>query len=146
MVAPDVPSAVSNLLDATRRLEESLHRWGSLEITETEVSDVFVTVGNCYNEMLAAFSVYHIDMGDVSTFLNDLRTLLEECLSEDPTPQNLNYLMPQVRTIIANLLVGLRNKQAYYWRAVSAASGSGTRRSSGGSQTGSRSSSGSGYR
>ncbi|KAL5537084.1 hypothetical protein ACEPAF_907 [Sanghuangporus sanghuang] len=59
---PDVPAAVSNLLDATRRLEEALRQWGALEISEIEVSDVFVTVGNCYNEMIAAFQVHNIDM------------------------------------------------------------------------------------
>ena len=75
---------------------------------------------------------------DVSNFLNDLRTLLEESLSEDPTPENYQALMTQVRTLIANLLVSLRNKQPLYWRAVNA------RRSSAGS--GSRSSSGSGFR
>lgn len=53
MVA-DVPATVSNLLDATRRLEESLKRWGALLVSEDEVSDIFVTVGNCYNEMIAA--------------------------------------------------------------------------------------------
>ncbi|KAI5124220.1 hypothetical protein M0805_005070 [Coniferiporia weirii] len=131
---PDVPTAVSNLLDATRRLDSSLHRWSTLEISETEVSDVFVTVGNCFHEMLVAFSTYNIDMGDVAGFLQDLRKVLEECLSEDPTPHNVNYLMPQVRSITANLLVGLRNKQTKYWQAV------GARRS------GSNSSSGSGFR
>ncbi|KAL5513018.1 hypothetical protein ACEPAH_3416 [Sanghuangporus vaninii] len=135
---PDVPAAVSNLLDATRRLEEALRQWGALEISEIEVSDVFVTVGNYYNEMVAAFQIHNIDMRDVSSFLTDLRALLEESLSEDPTPQNYQTLMPQVRTLIANLLVSLRNKQPLYWRAVNA------RRSSGGSN--SRSSSGSGFR
>ncbi|KAL5531489.1 hypothetical protein ACEPAG_4366 [Sanghuangporus baumii] len=135
---PDVPAAVSNLLDATRRLEEALRQWGALEISEIEVSDVFVIVGNCYNEMIVAFQVHNIDMRDVSNFLTDLRGLLEESLSEDPTPQNYQTLMPQVRTLIANLLVSLRNKQPLYWRTVNA------RRSSGGS--GSRSSSGSGFR
>jgi hypothetical protein len=43
---------------------------------------------------------------DVANFLQDLRALLEECLSEDPTPQNVSYLMAQVRSIIARLLVG----------------------------------------
>lgn len=51
---PDVPVSVSNLLDATRRLEEALRQWGTLQVSENEVSDVFVNVGNCYNEMMVA--------------------------------------------------------------------------------------------
>ena len=65
---PEVPTAISTLLDATRRLEESIRRWGLLEISETEVSDVFVDVGNAFHEMLAAFSVHGIDMRCVGTF------------------------------------------------------------------------------
>ncbi|KAH8116248.1 hypothetical protein DFH11DRAFT_1725054 [Phellopilus nigrolimitatus] len=131
---PDIPLAVNTLLDTTRRLESSIVQWAALHISEVEVSDVFVAVGNSFHEMLAAFAAYGIDMRDVSGFLDDLRRLLEECLSEDPTPQNINYLQPQVRSIIAKLLEGLRNKQPIYWQAVNA------RRS--GSVSGSSSSSG----
>ena len=65
---PEVPTAINTLLEATRRLEESIRRWGLLEVTETEVSDVFVDVGNAFHEMLAAFSVYSIDMGYAIAF------------------------------------------------------------------------------
>lgn len=62
----DVPVAVSSLLDATKRLEESLRLWSALQLSEMEVSDVFVAVGNHFHEMLAAFSLYNIDMRYVS--------------------------------------------------------------------------------
>jgi len=113
---PDVPAAVAALLDSTRRLENGLRLWCNLQVSENEVSDVFVDVGNKFHEMMAAFALHNIDMTDVSGFLQELRGVLEECLSEDPTPQNVNYLMPQVRSIIASLLVGLKNKQDIYRR------------------------------
>lgn len=58
----DVPQAVSAMLDQTRRLESSLNMWASLQVSETEVSDVFVAVGNSFHEMCAAFAQYNIDM------------------------------------------------------------------------------------
>ena len=121
--------------------------WSTLQTSGDEVSDIFVTVGNEYHIMLAAFAGYDIDMryityiffhvftypklfllsilssfhSDVASFLLDLSSVLEECLSDDPTPQNVNFLISNVRRIIANLLIGLRNRQAAYWQAVRAA-------------------------
>jgi hypothetical protein len=48
----------------------------------------------------------------------DLRAVLEACLSEEPSPHTLNKYLPRVRQIIATLLRGLQSKQAAYWHAV----------------------------
>jgi hypothetical protein len=48
----------------------------------------------------------------------DLRAVLESCLSEDPSVHTLNKYLPRVRQIIATLLRGLQSKQAAYWQAV----------------------------
>jgi len=48
----------------------------------------------------------------------DLRTVLEACLSEDSSPHALSKYLPRVRQIIATLLRGLQSKQAAYWHAV----------------------------
>ena len=45
---------------------------------------------------------------------DDLRDVLERCLSEDATPENLEVYLPKVRAIITNLLQGLRTKQSLY--------------------------------
>jgi len=50
---------------------------------------------------------------------DDLRTVLEQCLAEDATPENLELYLPNVRQIITNLLQGLRGKQSIYRRIVS---------------------------
>lgn len=50
---------------------------------------------------------------------DDLRTVLEQCLAEDPTPENLEIYLPTVRQIITQLLQGLRGKQSIYRRIVS---------------------------
>ncbi|KLO07447.1 hypothetical protein SCHPADRAFT_945283 [Schizopora paradoxa] len=121
----DVPSSVSALLEACRRMEASLQMWSSSQVSESEVSDAFVTVGNEFHATMAAFAQLGIDTTEMNSFLTDLRGLLEECLSEDPTPQNVNYLMPQARRIIASLLASLRNKQPAYWSTVRRSGGSG---------------------
>lgn len=50
---------------------------------------------------------------------DDLRSVLEQCLSEDATPKNLEIYLPQVRQIITSLLQGLRTKQSMYRRIIS---------------------------
>ena len=50
---------------------------------------------------------------------DDLRTVLEQCLAEDATAENLEIYLPTVREIITNLLQGLRTKQSIYRRIVS---------------------------
>ena len=49
----------------------------------------------------------------------DLRDVLETCLAEDATPDNLAIYLPKVRAIITRLLQGLRTKQTLYRRIVS---------------------------
>lgn len=50
---------------------------------------------------------------------DDLRNVLEPCLAEEATPENLDIYLPRVRQIITNLLQGLRGKQSVYRRIVS---------------------------
>src|ERR1700761_6931944 len=50
---------------------------------------------------------------------DDLRNVLEQCLAEDATPENLELYLPTVRQIITALLQGLRSKQSIYRRIVS---------------------------
>lgn len=50
---------------------------------------------------------------------DDLRNVLEQCLAEDATAENLEVYLPTVRQIITNLLQGLREKQSIYRRIVS---------------------------
>lgn len=50
---------------------------------------------------------------------DDLRNVLEQCLAEDATAENLEIYLPTVRQIITSLLQGLRGKQTIYRRIVS---------------------------
>ena len=45
---------------------------------------------------------------------DDLRNVLEQCLAEEASPENLDLYLPNVRQIITSLLQGLRSKQAIY--------------------------------
>lgn len=86
---------------------------------ENQVSDVYVRLGNDFNAAVAAFAAFNIDMSDLMSVPEDLREVLETCLAEEATPDNLNVYLPTVRKIITNLLQGLRGKQSMYRRIVS---------------------------
>jgi len=45
---------------------------------------------------------------------DELRVVLEQCLSEEATAENLEIYLPNVRKIITSLLQGLREKQTIY--------------------------------
>ncbi|PFH51911.1 hypothetical protein AMATHDRAFT_141443 [Amanita thiersii Skay4041] len=116
---PAVESAVTRLLVSIKNLLESLTQWSQLKIDENRVSDVYVCLGNDFNAAVAAFGAYNIDMSELMSVPDDLRTVLEQCLAEDATPENLDNYLPSVRQIITNLLQGLRGKQSIYRRIVS---------------------------
>ncbi|KAJ6581442.1 actin interacting protein 3-domain-containing protein [Mycena capillaripes] len=116
---PAVESAVTRLLVAIKELLESLTQWSQLKVDETTVSDVYVRLGNDFNAAVAAFAAFNIDMAELMSVPDDLRNVLEQCLAEDATPDNLELYLPTVRQIITNLLQGLRGKQSIYRRIVS---------------------------
>ncbi|TFK39995.1 actin interacting protein 3-domain-containing protein [Crucibulum laeve] len=116
---PAVESAVTRLLVSIKQLLESLTQWSRTEVDEAYVSDVYVRLGNDFNSAVAAFSVYNIEMAELLTVPDDLRNVLEQCLSEEATAENLDLYLPNVRQIITNLLQGLRSKQSIYRRIVS---------------------------
>ncbi|KAJ8581369.1 hypothetical protein M405DRAFT_626472 [Rhizopogon salebrosus TDB-379] len=116
---PAVESAVTRLLVAIKQLLESLTQWSQRKMDEEQVSDVYVRFGNDFNAAVAAFAAFNIDMTDLMSVPEDLRDILETCLAEEATPDNLNVFLPKVRQIITNLLQGLRGKQSMYRRIVS---------------------------
>ena len=108
-------------------------------MSEQHVSDVYVRLGAEFNTTVVAFQHFGIDMRHVNVYLSsatllayaarglyseifqipqDLRTVLEACLSEQASTHSLNKYLPRVRQIIAALLRGLQSKQAAYWNAI----------------------------
>lgn len=55
-------SSVTRLLVATKMLLEALTKWSLGQRTETQVSDIYVRLGNDFNTAKVAFSGYGIDM------------------------------------------------------------------------------------
>ncbi|CAK5273998.1 unnamed protein product [Mycena citricolor] len=119
IMKPAVESAVTRLLVSIKQLLESLTQWSVLKIDENSVSDVYVRLGNDFNAAVAAFAAYNIDMAELMTVPDDLRNVLEQCLAEDASQDNLELYLPTVRQIITNLLQGLRGKQSIYRRIMS---------------------------
>ncbi|KAK7687293.1 hypothetical protein QCA50_009798 [Cerrena zonata] len=111
---PAVESTVTRLLVSIKQLLESLTQWSKGLATESQVSDVYVRLGNDFNAAVAAFAAFNIDMAELLSVPDDLRIILEQCLAEDATPENLEIYLPDVRKIITNLLQGLRTKQHLY--------------------------------
>lgn len=116
-VPGDVPTAVHALLLSTKQLQESLKLWSLNQATETQVSDVYVQIGTQFNTTIHAFAYHKIDLSDIHSIPTDLRTVLEQCLAEDPSPQALAMYMPEVRRVLYKLLKGLQAKQDA-WKAV----------------------------
>ncbi|THU80528.1 AIP3-domain-containing protein [Dendrothele bispora CBS 962.96] len=116
---PAVESAVTRLLVSIKQLLEALTQWSNLKVDESNVSDVYVRLGNDFNAAVAAFGAFNIDMNELLSVPDDLRNVLEQCLAEDANPENLELYLPTVRQIITNLLQGLRGKQSIYRRLVS---------------------------
>ncbi|PBK91757.1 hypothetical protein ARMGADRAFT_931676 [Armillaria gallica] len=116
-VPGDVPTAVHALLLSTKQLQESLRLWSINQATETQVSDVYVQIGTQFNTTIHAFAYHKIDLSDIHSIPTDLRTVLEQCLAEDPSPQALALYMPEVRRVLYKLLKGLQAKQDA-WKAV----------------------------
>lgn len=133
----DVPSSVHSLLLSAKQLQELLHRWSVGQATEGQVSDAYVKIGTDFNTTVNAFASHHIDLryarvyvklceqctdvnhSDIHSIPDELRTVLESCLGEDPSPQTLEQYMPEVRGVLYRLLKGLQSRQEE-WRAAGA--------------------------
>lgn len=64
-IQPAVESAVTKLLVAIKQLLESLTSWSNQKISEEDVSDVYVRLGNDFNATVSAFEAFNIDMSCV---------------------------------------------------------------------------------
>ncbi|WFD06174.1 Bud site selection protein 6 [Malassezia vespertilionis] len=107
-------SSVTRLLVGTKMLLEALTEWSHGRQTETNVSEIYVRLGNDFNVAITAFTSYGIDMSDLYSIPSDLRSCLETCLSEPASPAALEQYLPRIREIIIRLLQGLKVKQANY--------------------------------
>ncbi|KAG7446586.1 AIP3-domain-containing protein [Guyanagaster necrorhizus] len=113
-----VESSVMRLFASTKKLLVALTQWSLMKVNEDYVSDVYVRVGNDFHAAIAAFSQFNVDMSEFNSFPVDLRKVLEQCLAEDPTPENLEVYLPTVKKI-TNLLSGLHAKQSACRRQLS---------------------------
>ncbi|KTW26735.1 hypothetical protein T552_02739 [Pneumocystis carinii B80] len=109
-----VESSITKILLATKQLLEVLNSWSHGNAEERDVSDVYVRLGNEFNLAISAFSNAKIDTFDLATIPEDLRVILESMLAEEASPEALEHYLPRIRSIIINLLQGLKNKQAEY--------------------------------
>ncbi|WFD23395.1 Bud site selection protein 6 [Malassezia equina] len=107
-------SSVTRLLVATKLLLESLTQWSQGRESETNVSRIYVRLGNDFNAALSAFISANVDMTDLYSVPADLRVCLEACLSEPASPDALERHLPRIREIIIRLLQGLKAKQLHY--------------------------------
>ncbi|KAG8969552.1 Bud site selection protein 6 [Tulasnella sp. 419] len=137
---PQVETTVTRLLVAIKQLLESLTSWSLGKITENDVSDVYVTLGNDFNACVEAFSSIGINMQELLSVPDDLRAVLEQALAEDANPENLELFLPHVRAIITNLLQGLRAKQSLYRKIAEERNARRSERSDSGVPSSSRSS------
>ncbi|KAJ5099031.1 hypothetical protein N7532_006032 [Penicillium argentinense] len=107
-----IEKSVTHLLVATKQLLETLTQWSRKTASETDVSDVYVRLGYEFNLACRAFNAIGVETSDLGPVPDVLRTILEDTLSQDASPQSLDRYLPQIRDIIINLLHGLKKKQA----------------------------------
>lgn len=107
-----IEKSVTHLLVATKQLLETLTQWSRKQASENDVSDVYVRLGYEFNLACRAFNAISVDTSDLGPVPDLLRTILEDTLSQDASPQSLDRYLPRIRDIIVNLLQGLKKKQA----------------------------------
>ncbi|WEW55723.1 Bud site selection protein 6 [Emydomyces testavorans] len=107
-----IEKSVTHLLVATKELLETLTQWSRGQATEVGVSDVYVRLGYEFNLACRAFQAIGVDTTDLGPVPDLLRTILEDTLSQDASPQSLDRYLPRIRDIIISLLHGLKRKQA----------------------------------
>lgn len=57
-------------------------------------------------------------LSDIHSIPENLRVVLERCLSEEPSPAVLETFMPEVRQVLFNLLRGLQKRQESWQMAT----------------------------
>lgn len=125
----DVPNAVHKLLESTKRLQDILQEWSLGRADEVEVSDVYVQIGTEFNAIITAFAYHQIDLSDIHSVPQEMRTVLEQCLAEEPSPEALAQFMPELKTILIKLLRGLQTRQDT-WQARTSMAASNSPRNS----------------
>ncbi|WWC57870.1 uncharacterized protein I303_100405 [Kwoniella dejecticola CBS 10117] len=111
-------SSITRLLVTTKQLLHGLEQWSQALISETDVSDIYVRLGNGFEVCIQAFHRAGIPTQELDAIPADLRTCLEQCLSYDQNHETLEVYLPEIRQIIYNLLHGLKQKQAAYKRLL----------------------------
>ncbi|WVQ76409.1 hypothetical protein IAR50_006075 [Cryptococcus sp. DSM 104548] len=111
-------SSITRLLVTTKQLLQGLEQWSQGIISETDVSDIYVRLGNGFETCVQAFNRVSIETSELSSIPQDLRNCLEQCLSGDQSRETLELYLPEIRQIIYNLLQGLKQKQSQYKRMM----------------------------
>jgi hypothetical protein len=65
----NIETSVTRLLVATKQLIETLTAWSRRQATETDVSDVYVRLGNEFNVARTSFERAGIEMGYSSRYI-----------------------------------------------------------------------------
>ena len=84
--------AVTKLLVSIKALLESLTKWSEQQITDMDVSDVYVELGNNFNAAVAAFASHNITMKLVPIHPGYLPSVTQSPLPLKPfhDPENLS--------------------------------------------------------
>ena len=83
-VQPAVESAVTRLLVSIKALLESLTKWSEGKMSDTDVSDMYVQLGNDFNAAVAAFAAFGVEMKLVPLF--PISSLLQLILRRHRNP------------------------------------------------------------
>lgn len=110
-VQPAVESAVTRLLVAIKQLLESLTMWSNLQLTEAQISDVYVRLGNDFNAAVAAFAAFDIDMRCAPLFMHISSCNMPSLSPETSCPSPKTY-------VTSSKLVWLKTQHPTIWRFI----------------------------
>ena len=75
----------------TKELQEMLRLWSIQQVSDGQVSDVYVTLGNQFNTTVTAFQYYNVDLRCASSRTQETIWLTREDRTVTSTPCRLNY-------------------------------------------------------
>ncbi|KIJ54856.1 hypothetical protein M422DRAFT_240944 [Sphaerobolus stellatus SS14] len=111
-----VEPAMTQLMKDVKFLLEALTEWSQGKANDARISNIYVQLGNTFTDVKSAFKRWGIDMSELIMMPEDLRSHLELCLSEEPSPSVLQSYLPNIHKAIANMLQGLKAKHILYRR------------------------------
>ncbi|KAG1055564.1 hypothetical protein G6F43_002491 [Rhizopus delemar] len=107
----EIEQDVSQLLQATKKLLESLTAWSVGEASTEDVYREYDSLQTYFTQIAHVFERMLLPMGDMHHLPDDLHDCLKSILSNTPSSEALEEQLPLIKKSILNLLQSIKQKQ-----------------------------------